>query len=138
MGRKVLQDVANTLPQMLVGWRMGDDMEALAALPDGTLDIDVLAGTAVHTAASLPELRIVGELHAWLIDRLEKAGLPRDQMTDARLVAAICTDRIATDRKRIISFHFTCTCTIATKERAYVGHLAEKHQWHSRPQVAGA
>jgi hypothetical protein len=136
MGRKVLQDVANTLPQMLVGWRMGDDMEALAALPDGTLDIDVLAGTAVHTVASLPELRIVGELHAWLKDRLEKEGILREQLTDAHLVAAICTERIATDRKRIISFHFACTCTIATKDRAYVGQLAEKHQWHSRPKGA--
>ena len=117
---------------MLVGWRMAEDMEAMAGLPDGSLNIDVLAGTASHNSVSLPPLHIVGELHSWLKIRLEKAGVPIKQLIMADVTAAICTDRIATDRKHIVSFDFVCTCTIRTVERTYTGRLAEKHQWHGR------
>jgi hypothetical protein len=37
MKRKTLRDVANTLPDMLVGWRMVEDLDRLSDLPDGTL-----------------------------------------------------------------------------------------------------
>lgn len=49
MARKVLQDVANTLCQMVVGWRMGDDLEKIADLPDGTIVFDVLLREARHS-----------------------------------------------------------------------------------------
>jgi hypothetical protein len=123
---------------MLVGWRMIEDMETMSGLPDGSLNIDVLAGTASHSSASLPPLHIVGELHAWLKSRLEKAGVPIQQLIVADVVAAICTDRIATDRKHIVSFDFVCTCTIRTVERTYEGHLVEKHQYHGRLNPGGA
>ncbi len=47
-------------------------------------------------------------------------------------MAAIRTDRIATNRKRIISFDFAVDSTIVTAEREYRGQLCEVHQWHSR------
>jgi hypothetical protein len=31
MGRKAFKDFANTLPAMLVGWRMQEDLETLAS-----------------------------------------------------------------------------------------------------------
>jgi hypothetical protein len=57
VGRKILQDVANTLPQMFVGWRMAEGLESLAELPDGTLEIDVLTETIRHNSGSTSRLQ---------------------------------------------------------------------------------
>jgi hypothetical protein len=49
MGRKILQDVANTLPHMLVARMRPDDLEILALLPDGKFSLDLLAQAAHHS-----------------------------------------------------------------------------------------
>jgi hypothetical protein len=51
---------------MLVGWRMGEDLEVLADLSDGTLHIDVLSGSVKHSINGDINLHIAGELRAWL------------------------------------------------------------------------
>ena len=132
MRRKVLQDIANTLCQMVVGWRMADDLEALAELPDGQLRFNVLAGTVTHSAAGDVSLHVALELSAWLKHRLSVLRIPEDAIEKAELSADFRTDRIKTDRKRIISFDWTCTSSINTDECSYTGALSEKHAWHSR------
>jgi hypothetical protein len=132
VNRKVFQDFANTLPQMLVGWRMGDDLEVLAELPDGTISFNVLTGTASHSIAGTVSLHVAAEMQAWLQHRLSTHHIPSDALQEATLVAAIRTDRIATDRKRIVSFDFACTSCLTTTDRTYEGELHEKHSWHSR------
>jgi hypothetical protein len=130
--RKILQDFANTLCQMLVGWRMGDDLEALAALPDGTLTIDVLSGTACHSSEAVLELHVTDELQAWLLHRLTASRIEPSAVCHAVVMADIRTDRIATNRKRIISFDFAVEAVIRTSEREYRGELHEVHKWHTR------
>jgi hypothetical protein len=130
--RKILQDFANTLCQMLVGWRMAEDLEVLADLPDGTLVIDVVSGSAVHSVNGPLALYIAGELQAWLQHRLSESGIDRSGIERAVVMAAIRTERIATNRKRIISFDFAVDSTIVTAEREYRGKLCEVHHWHSR------
>jgi hypothetical protein len=76
MARKVFQDFVNTLPHMLVGWRMTEDLERITELPDGVLTIDVLKGTTTHSAAGDLTLYIAGELQAWLAGRMAEAGIP--------------------------------------------------------------
>jgi hypothetical protein len=132
LNRKVFQDFANTLPQMLVGWRMGEDLETLADLPDGTLSFDVLSGTASHSVAGALSLHVAEEMQSWLQHRLVAHRIPADTLCAATLVAEIRTDRIATDRKRIVSFDFTCSSRLVTADRTYEGRLHEKHAWHSR------
>jgi hypothetical protein len=117
---------------MLVGWRMENDLVVLAALPDGTLHIDVLAGTATHSSSSAIELWIAGELQGWLLNRLAESGIEASEIRVARLTAAIRTDRIATNRKRIVSFDFAVQSIIETSEREYRGALHEVHKWHTR------
>ena len=132
MPRKVFQDFANTLPQMLVGWRMGEDLETLANLPDGTLSIDVLSGTASHSAVPQLSLHVAKEMQAWLESRMAAFGIPSEALDAAVVIAHIRTDRVATDRKRIVSFDFDCESTLTSGLRKYVGVLAEKHVWHRR------
>jgi hypothetical protein len=130
--RKVLQDVANTLCPMLVGWRMGDDLELLAELPDGRLKIDVLEGRSSHSSGAAPRLRIASELQAWLVARLCELQIPAAAILEARLEADIRTDVVATNRKQIVSFHFVVDSVVTTSEREYRGHLEEAHSWHKR------
>jgi hypothetical protein len=117
---------------MVVGWRMAEDLEVLADLPDGTLAIDVLSGSAVHSVNGPLTLHVADELQAWLQHRLSESGVDRFGIERAVVLAAIRTDRIATNRKSIISFDFAVDSTIVTAEREYHGKLCEVHQWHAR------
>ena len=132
MKRKTLQDVANTLPDMLVGWRMAEDLDRLSDLPDGTLRIDLLRETAEHSGAGPITLHVVAELTAWLRDRLTALEIPLTELTHANVDAEIRTNRIATDRKRIVSFDFTCQSRLVTLQRTYEATLQERHVWHRR------
>lgn len=132
MRRKVLQDIANTLCQMFVGWRLGDDYEKVAELPDGTLDLDLLAETANHSSGVTPALWITGELSAWLKHRLEVHNVPLSSIKVVRLAVTYTTDRIKTNRKKILSFDFSCRSVVETDESQYIGNLVEKHAYHER------
>ena len=132
MRRKVLQDVANTLCQMAVGWRMNNDLEALAELPDGELRFDILAGTVTHSIVGEIPLHVASELSAWFTHRLSILRIPKNAIEKAQLRAAFRTDRIKTDRQRIVSFDWTCASSIDTDECSYIGATSYKHTWHSR------
>jgi hypothetical protein len=130
--RKVLQDLANALCDMLVGWRMGEDLERIAALPDGALEFDLIANQAAHTVAGPIDLWMCGELSTWLRSRFVELKLPFDSLQTATLRADFRTDRIATNRKKIISFDWECRSRLVTDEKEYVGQLTDKHVWHTR------
>jgi len=132
VNRKIFQDFANTLCHMLVGWRMGDDLEILASLPDGTLTVDVLSGVAVHDISGAVELHISKELQAWLNFRLTQLQIPTSAIQSALVTANIRTDRIPTIRKSVVSFDFAIHSIINTSDRSYTGKLIEQHHWHNR------
>lgn len=132
MRRKVLQDIANTLCQMLVGWRFGDDYEKVAELPDGTLTFDLLLEQASHSSGISPSLFITGELVAWFRHRLEMHCIPLSCVRVATVTATYSTDRIKTNRKKVVSFDFSCRSILETDEKIYMGSLVEKHAWHQR------
>ena len=132
MRRKVLQDIANSLCGMLVGWRMAEDLEVLAELPDGELRFDLLQARVTHSVSGNVSLHITGELAAWLKHRLDSLKIPIDALREITLVATSDTSRISTNRKRIVSFDWRCESVIATDEAKYAGRLNEKHLWHQR------
>lgn len=110
---------------------MADDLERLAELPDGTLSINVLEGRATHSVAGEQDLYIARELNAWLKAQLIKHAA-EGELQEVILKADIQTDRIATDRKRIVSFDFKCESFLRSRDKSYCGALAEKHTWHRR------
>jgi hypothetical protein len=104
----------------------------IADLPDGVLTLDLINEKATHSNGSAPTFWITGELAAWLRHRLEVHNIPASAIQTASLVVAYSTDRIKTNRKKIISFDFSCHSSITTESTQYTGELVEKHTYHQR------
>ena len=111
---------------------MGDDLEVLSELPDGEVSINVLTGEATHSVAGPLKLGVAGEIQAWFKQRLEVSNIPHSEIRLASISAKINTGRIATNRKKVVSFDFSVASQIETSDAAYSGNLKESHQWHQR------
>jgi hypothetical protein len=113
--------------------RMGtDDLESLARLPDGNLALDLLAQTVHHSSGGVIQLRIVGDLTNWLKIRLIDNRIPVSDLSKAELVAAIRTDKIPTDRNRIVVFDFSITCNVGLPEGGVKTAVVTGRTWHDR------
>jgi hypothetical protein len=128
MSKRAIRDVANTLPHMLGSRISNEDFEMLAALPDGTLTIDLLAATAHHDADADLKLSVVATLAAWLKDRL--ASRFTTDVVGAVIVVVIRTDRVPTDRARIIPFEMYCTATVSTSGWTYSSPRVFRLEWY--------
>ena len=134
MRRKVIQHYADVLCHMASGWRMGDDLEILADLPSGRIHFDIIEGCASHYSEGEVALCIAGEMKAWFRDRIAKDGIPMEAIQSAVLDVDMDSDRIKTDKKRVISFDWRCHSQIVTAEKTYEAELRDRHAWHSRSQ----
>jgi hypothetical protein len=132
MPKNPLNDVVNTLPQMVAGRLDRHDFEALADLPDGILTIDLLARTVQHGSGAAPVISAAGLLADWFDGRLLVAKFDRSNLTKAVLAVAIRTNRVPADRSRIVPFDLACTAEIATHERVYVSKPAWALRWYRR------
>ena len=54
---------------------MGDHIELLSELPDGTLRFDVLNAQVSHSSAGPLKLQVAGELAAWFNHRLKELNI---------------------------------------------------------------
>lgn len=52
------------------------------------------------------------QLMSWFFDRLKASNIPLEEIKEATVKAGIKTDRIATNRKKIVSFDFTLQSVI--------------------------
>jgi hypothetical protein len=94
VGRKILQDAANTLPHMITSERLGHgDLETLAGLPDGTIAIDLLTCEARRDDVPV-SLEIVQLLTEWLTDRLGRHGGALCDLAEARMELELRTDAL--------------------------------------------
>ncbi|AFU99915.1 hypothetical protein [Simiduia agarivorans] len=132
MRRKRLNHYADVMCKMFVGWRMGDDLEVLSDLPDGTIYVDLLTGSATHSVAGNLDLHIAKELQAWLRHESEKDNIDFTQLMSGGLEIDINTGKISTNRKKVVSFNFDCRSSITTDEATYTAHVKDMHQWYSR------
>jgi hypothetical protein len=78
---------AAELCRVFVGWKLREDEDALAALGEGALRIDLLSGEAWCDGEPLPALFIAGELGRTLAAALERAGAARVTVRAAELHA---------------------------------------------------
>ena len=111
---------------------MGDDVEKIADLPDGTIEFDILSGIATHSSGTAPDLEIADELQAWFQARLAALNIDPQEIESAKLDVTFKTDRLKTSRKTLVSFDFECRSSVVTEDRCYEGTLVEKHTYHNR------
>ena len=113
---------------------MGDDLEIISELPSGCIRFDILKGLGVHDTRGEVDLYIAREMQAWLRDRLAKDNIPDNAIRSATLDVEMDTDRIKTDKKRVVSFDSRCHSRISTDEKTYEVELTDRHVWHSSNQ----
>ena len=117
---------------MFMGWRMGDDLETLAALPDGRIHLDLLTGSAKHDKTGPISIHVAGEIQAWLRQECEKDRIDYSALQSADLWVDVDTSKIATNRKRIVCFDYDANSRLSTDEAEYKAHVSESHKWHTR------
>jgi hypothetical protein len=136
MCRKVIQHYADVLCHMAIGWRMGDDLETLSDLPDGSIEINLLTGESNHSVTGPLDLRVGREMQAWLINRSDEDHISIQHILGASIRLKSKTDGIRTDKKRLVFFEWSCDSNISTDQKTYESHLKEAHTWHNRIQHA--
>ncbi|MDH3388306.1 MAG: hypothetical protein OEN02_10405, partial [Gammaproteobacteria bacterium] len=104
---------------MFMGWRMHTDLETLAGLPDGILNLNLLTGTASHSTAGSLDLHIAKEIQAWLQHESTKDNVDLSRVREATLLVDIKTDLVKTNRKKVVCFSFECNSELVTEEKAY-------------------
>ena len=132
MGLKRINHYVEVLPKMLVGWRMGEDLETLSELPNGVLCINLLDGAVSHSIAGELELYISNELSVWFRSEAIKENIELSTLLKASLTVAVDTDKVKTIKKRVVLFNFDCTAHIATVNKVYESRLTEVTRWHTR------
>ena len=114
----------------------------MAELPDATVRIELRSGSCKHPIVGDLELPVVEELRTWLLARVEAAGILFDSFEQVLLSLHYKTDRVPTDRKRILLFELECACEISLDNRVIEGH-ATNALWYERrtsplePRAAG-
>ena len=88
-----LQELARTLCRIFLGWRLREDYEALLALGEGSLRVDLRRGEAWCDGEPLPPLFIAGELRAALVRGLAEASAGPDALDEAVLEAEFAARR---------------------------------------------
>ncbi len=121
---------ARAMAHLAAGWRDRDDLETLAALPDGTAILDLLSGTARLEDGRPMPLRLAPALQAALAERLGRKGPATADR--AELILRWGTGAIATDRSRIVHFDFDLEARVGAGDGEYRAARREDHVWHSR------
>ncbi len=132
MRRKILNDHANVFCQMLVGWRMGTDLELFSRLGSGQLSVDVISGIAEFNGRSIERAFIAKELQAWFRNRLAKHQIPGEAIRQARVDAEVVTVVSKPGKRRrrgSTRFSWNCRGVIETDEAHYEGHLTKEYEW---------
>jgi hypothetical protein len=130
--RALCNDLVNALADMFVHWLTPSDLEVIAGLPDGKIDVDVLARQATHTAVGPIDLGVSRTLRTWLDSRLADHGLLVSSLSAAGVSAEYRSDRIPTNRDKIVSFDWNCQGHIAVQNLQFIGRMVENHKWHTR------
>ena len=109
---------AAELCRVFVGWKLREDEDALAALGEGALRIDLLSGEAWCDGDPLPALFIAGELGRALAAALERAGAPAGLVRGAELHAEFAAQAPGGGGPAL---RIACRCTLRTPEGLFHG-----------------
>jgi hypothetical protein len=102
------------LCHVFLGWRLREDYDALLALGEGALRIDLRTGETWCDGDPLPPLFIAGELRGRLERALEAAGLPAAALREARLDAVFAARRAWRGGREVPLLELACRATLST------------------------
>ncbi|UKA05261.1 hypothetical protein IHC92_08845 [Photobacterium damselae subsp. damselae] len=135
MGLKRINHYVEVLPKMFVGWRMGEDLETLSELPNGVLSINLFDGTVSHSIVGELELYISNELSTWFRNEVKKENIDLSMLLKACLTVEVDTDKVKTNKKRVVMFNFDCIAHVATVNKVYESRFSEVIRWYTRLQT---
>ena len=104
---------AADLCRVFLGWKLREDYDALLALEEGALRIDVLSGEAWCDGEPLPPLFIAAELRRELEAFLERAGMASGSVRRAEIEAVFAAQGGANGEEPRLSI--ACRCSLATE-----------------------
>ena len=113
MAQADLQVLAEELCRVFLGWKLGADHDALLALEEGELSVDVLSGECSCNGDPIPPLNIAGELNDFLLRGLERAEVPRDSVREARVEALFARSRRQSRGREVPVLRLACRSRIA-------------------------
>lgn len=103
---------AADLCRVFLGWKLREDYDALLALEEGSLRVDVRTGEAWCDGDPLPPLFIAAELRRELEASLARAGLPEGGVRRAELEAVFAAQGGGAGREPRL--RIACRCTLET------------------------
>ncbi|MCP5070001.1 MAG: hypothetical protein GY946_25815 [bacterium] len=104
MNPEACQALAEDLCRIFLGWKLRDDYDALLAIGEGSLRIDLRSGEAWCDGDPIPALFIAGELSR----EIEKAGFNDAALEKAELEAEFQTHRRWRRGKDVPSLEIAC------------------------------
>ena len=108
-----LEELARELCRIFLGWKLGADHDALLALEEGELSVDVLSGECSCNGDPIPPLGIAGELNDFLLRALERGGVPRESVSEARVDALFARSRRHSRGREVPVLRLACRSRIA-------------------------
>jgi hypothetical protein len=114
MSSSLLEELAQDCCRIFLGWKLREDFDALRALGEGSLRIDLRSGEAWCDDEPLPPLFIAGELKATLEKTLERAAIPAEQLREARLEVLFAASTAISGGRQVPTLKLACRSTIAT------------------------
>ncbi len=130
MSARRLAELPAELCRIFLGWRLREDRDALLALGEGSLRLDLLTGEAWCDGDPIPPLFIAAELRARLERAAEEAALPPGDLRVARLDALFARRRVWRAGREAAALELACRVTLATPE----GELAAEANNQSAPE----
>ena len=109
-----LAELPERLCGVFLGWRLREDLDALLAMGEGSLSIDLRTGEAWCDGEPIPPLFIAAELRRELGVVLRGASLGEADLREARLDAVFARRVSWNHGREVPTLEISCRATIAT------------------------
>ncbi|MCA9647551.1 MAG: hypothetical protein KC492_42975 [Myxococcales bacterium] len=130
---KNLKSLSRALADIAASSRAAQSLGPLASSPNATLDFDLLASRTIHSGLGPLELPLTTDLRGWLFAHVHEAGLAADDLESAIVSLRVRTDRVPTDRARVVLFEFSSSCTLRARSRSFQSSSGPNLVWHDQP-----
>jgi hypothetical protein len=139
MRRGLLQDYANQIAQMFVGYQIGlVDMPLLVQAGKGRIQVDLFEGRSTLNGAPLPAFSISEAVRHWYSN-----AVARDQLSETfvRSITIDCdfeASESQSDRASLRIVALNCTVTVNAEDGSWVGTSSkqeESRRWEDGPWI---